>query len=157
MKLLLVVFQKNSTISPINAKLNILQVPSNLSFPFTLLCFCEYSWFRGYYNRKKIKTQELSHEIKTLSNTFTQNTPITPVTDKPSETSQIQAVDPNNKSKPQFKNYCSFCHENNHRVSTCFWKINVLEESKPQSKSPTPSFDQCFKTPFNKYDNQTPC
>ena len=32
----------------------------------------------------------------------------------------------------------------------------MLKESKPQSKSPTPSFHQHFKTPSNKYDNQAP-
>ena len=49
---------------------------------------------------EKIKTQELSLEIINLSNTFQQNTTIQGT---PTETPQIQAVDPNNKSKPQFK------------------------------------------------------
>ena len=38
-------------------------------------------------------------------------------------------MDPNNKSKPQFKKYCSFCYKNNHSVSTCF----VLICSKNQN------------------------
>ena len=46
---------------------------------------------------EKINTQEFSLEINTLSDTFNKNTTIT---DKPSETPQIQAVDPKNKSKP---------------------------------------------------------
>ena len=32
----------------------------------------------------------------------------------------------------------------------------MLKESKPQSESPTPSFYQHFRTPSNKFDNQTP-
>ena len=95
----------------------------------------------------KIKTQELSLEISTLSNTFQQNTTIQ---DSSPEPPQIQAVDPNNKSKPQFEKYCSFCHKNNHSVSTSFRRLNMFKESKPQSRSPSPSFYQLFKTPSNK-------
>ena len=31
----------------------------------------------------------------------------------------------------------------------------MLRESKRHSKTPTPSFYQHFKTPYNKYNNQT--
>ena len=96
---------------------------------------------------EKIKTQELSLEINNLSNTFQQNTTIK---DSPPEPPQVQVLDPNNKSKPQFKKYCSFCHKNNHSVSTCFRRLNILKESKPQSRSPTPTFYQHFKNPSNK-------
>ena len=96
---------------------------------------------------EKIKTQELSLEINNLSNTFQQNTNIQ---DSPSEPPQVQVIDPNNKSKPQFKKICSFCHKNNHSVSTCFRRLNMLKESKPQSRSPTPTFYQHFKNPSNK-------
>ena len=96
---------------------------------------------------EKIKTQELSLEINNLSNTFQQNTT---VLDSPPEPPQVQVMDPNNKSKHQFKKYCSFCHKNNHSVSTCFRRLNMLKESKPQSRSPTPTFYQHFKNPFNK-------
>ena len=96
---------------------------------------------------EKIKTQELSLEIINLSNTFQKNTNIQ---DSPPEPLQIQAVDPNNKSKPQYKNYCSFCRKNNHSVSTCFRRLKMPKESKPPSRSPTPSFYQHFKTPSNK-------
>ena len=97
---------------------------------------------------EKIKTQEISLEINTFSNTFRQNTTIQ---DTPPETPQIQAIDPINKSKPQFKKHCSFCHKNNHSVSNCFRRLSMLEESKQQSKSPTPSFYQHFKTPSAKH------
>ena len=96
---------------------------------------------------EKIKTQELSLEINNLSNTFQQNTTIL---DSPPEPPQVQVMDPNNESKPQFKKYCSFCHKNNHSVSTCFRRLNMLKESKPQSRSPTPTFYQHFKNPSNK-------
>ena len=82
-----------------------------------------------------------------MSNTFQQNTTIL---DSPPEPPQVQVMDPNNKSKPQFKKYCSFCHRNNHSVSTCFRRLNMLKESKPQSRSPTPTFYQHFKNPSNK-------
>ena len=96
---------------------------------------------------EKIKTQELSLEINNLSTTFQQNTNIQ---DPPSEPPHVQVIDPNKKSKPQFKKYCSFCHKNNHSVSTCFRRLNLFKESKPQSRSPTPTFYQHFKTPSNK-------
>ena len=51
---------------------------------------------------EKIETQELFLEINTLLNLFQQNTTIQ---DTPPEPPQIQAVDPNNKFKPQFKKY----------------------------------------------------
>ena len=57
---------------------------------------------------EKIKTQELSLEINTLSNAFQQNATIQ---DTSSEPPLTHAVDPNNKSKPLFKKYCSFCHK----------------------------------------------
>ena len=91
---------------------------------------------------EKIKTQELSLEINNLSNTFQQNTNIQ---DPPLEPPHVQVIDPNNKSKPQFKKYCSFCHKNNHSVSTCFRRLNLLKESKPQSRSPTPTFINILK------------
>ena len=96
---------------------------------------------------ENIKTQELSLEINNLSNTFQQNTTILDSTPEPP---QVQVMDPNNKPKPQFKKYCSFCHKNNHSVSTCFRRLNMLKESKPQSRSPTPTFYQHFKNPSNK-------
>ena len=96
----------------------------------------------GDITLEKIKTQELSLDINTLSDNFNQNTSIT---DKPSETLQIQAVDPNIKSRPQFQKYCSFCHESNHFVPTCFRRIKMLKETKSQPESPTHSLYQHFK------------
>ena len=56
----------------------------------------------------KIKTQELSLEFNTLSDTFQQNTSNQ---ETPPEPPHVQAVDPKNESKPQFKKYCSFCYK----------------------------------------------
>ena len=33
-----------------------------------------------------------------------------------------QSGDPNNKSKPAYKKYCSYCHKNNHGISNCYQK-----------------------------------
>ena len=33
-----------------------------------------------------------------------------------------QSGDPNNKSKPAYKIYCSYCHKNNHGISNCYQK-----------------------------------
>ena len=49
---------------------------------------------------EKIKTKELSLDINTVSDSFNQTTSIS---DKLSETLQIEAVVPNYKSKSQFK------------------------------------------------------
>ena len=57
------------------------------------------------FTLEKIKTQELSVEINNLSNTFQLNTTIK---DTPPDPPQVQAVDPNNKTTPQIKKYCSF-------------------------------------------------
>ena len=54
---------------------------------------------------EKPKTRKLPLEINALSDTFNQNVP---VTDNSSETPRVQALDRNNKSKPQIKNLCSF-------------------------------------------------
>ena len=31
-----------------------------------------------------------------------------------------QPKDPNNKNKPAYKKYCSYCHRTNHSISACF-------------------------------------
>ena len=38
-----------------------------------------------------------------------------------------QSGDPNNKSKPAFKIYCSYCHKNNHSISNCYQKQRDVE------------------------------
>ena len=76
---------------------------------------------------------------KTLSPILFNNIPLLKKT--PAESSpHVQAVDPNNKFKPQFNKFWSFCQKNNHSVFTCYRRLNMLTESKAQSKTPTPSF-----------------
>ena len=67
---------------------------------------------------EKIGTNELALEINKVSiedNTY----------NKESEHDHImvtQSGDPNNKNKPAYKKYCSYCHENNHGLSNCYQK-----------------------------------
>ena len=46
---------------------------------------------------------------------------------------QKHAVDPNTECTAEFKKVCNFCHKNNHSGCTCYRRINMLQESKPQS------------------------
>ena len=88
----------------------------------------------------KKKTQEISLEINTSSDTLqtkdsiVENTPQSP---------QIHAVGSINKSKPQSK-ILFILSQKNHFVSTCNCRPYMLAESKPQSKSHKPSFYQHF-------------
>ena len=58
-----------------------------------------------------------------------------------------QPRDPNNKTKPAFKKYCSYCHRTNHSISACFKKQRDDEDKRDtyaRSKSPQISFVQLF-------------
>ena len=71
---------------------------------------------------EKIKTQQFSLEINTLSDTFQQNTSIE---DTPPESSpRVKAVDPKNKSKPQFKSIARFV------TKTIILFLHVMVDSK---------------------------
>ena len=48
------------------------------------------------------------------------------------------------------------CHEKNHPFSSCYRSLNILKESKPQSKSLTTSFFAYFGSANHKYNAQTP-
>ena len=41
-----------------------------------------------------------------------------------------QTGDPNNKSKPAYRKYCSYCHKNNHSISNCYQKQRDDEYQK---------------------------
>ena len=41
-----------------------------------------------------------------------------------------QPGDPNNKSKPAYKKYCSYCHKTNHGISNCYQKQRDEEHQK---------------------------
>ena len=67
---------------------------------------------------QKIRTNDLALETNKVSIEDDTN-------NKESEHDHImvtQSGDPNNKSKPASKNYCSYCHKNNHGISSCYQK-----------------------------------
>ena len=72
-----------------------------------------------------------------------------------------QPKDPDNKNKPAYKKYCSYCHRTNHSISACFKKQRDDEDKREayaRSKSPQKSFVQYFRSPSNDrtkhYDNR---
>ena len=72
-----------------------------------------------------------------------------------------QPKDPNNKNKPAYKKYCSYCHRTNHSISACFKKQRDDEDKREayaRSKSPQKLFVQSFRSPSNDrtkhYDNR---
>ena len=63
-----------------------------------------------------------------------------------------QSGDPNNKSKPAYKKYCSYCHKNNHGISNCYQKQRDDEYQKyknQRSRTPQQSFVQYFRSKPN--------
>ena len=79
---------------------------------------------------------------------------------EPSSQEQLmftQPKDPNNKNKPTYKKYCSYCHRTNHSISACFKKQRDDEykrDAYARSKSPQKSFVQYFRSPSStKYND----
>ena len=67
---------------------------------------------------EKIRTNDLALEINKVS--IEDN-----INNKEPELDHImvtQSGDPNNKSKPAYKIYCSYCHKNNHGISNFYQK-----------------------------------
>ena len=66
--------------------------------------------------------------------------------------------DPNNKSKPAYKKYYSYCHKNNHSISNCYQKQRDDEYQKynnQRSRTPEQYFLQYFRSkPNNPQENQ---
>ena len=106
----------------------------------------------------KIGTHDLALEI----NNFTKQ--LNTQTLEPSSQEQLvftQPKHPNNKNKPAYKKYCSYCHRTNHSISACFKKPRDDEHKRDaynRSKSPQKSFVQYFRSPSNdrtkRYDNR---
>ena len=106
----------------------------------------------------KIRTQDLALEINIITKQL--NTP----TLEPQSQEQLmftQSKDPNNKNKPAYKKYCSYCHRTNHSISACFKKQRDDEDKRDayaRSKSPQKSFVQYFRSPSNdrtkRYDTR---
>ena len=69
-----------------------------------------------------------------------------------------QTGDPNNKSKPAYRKYCSYCHKNNHSISNCYQKQRDDEYQKynnQRSRTPQQSFVQYFRSkPNNPQENR---
>ena len=69
-----------------------------------------------------------------------------------------QTGDPNNKSKPAYRKYCSYCHKNNHSISNCYQKQRDDEYQKynnQRSRTPQQSFVQYFRNkPNNPQENR---
>ena len=69
-----------------------------------------------------------------------------------------QSGDPNNKSKPAYRKFCSYCHKNNHSISNCYQKQRDDEYQKyndQRSRNPQQSFVQYFcSKPKNSQENR---
>ena len=84
----------------------------------------------------KIRTHDLALEINNITNQLNTQTL------EPSSQEQLmfsQPKDPNNKNKPAYKKYCSYCHRTNHSISACFKKQRDDEDKRDayaRSKSP---------------------
>ena len=69
-----------------------------------------------------------------------------------------QTGDPNNKSKPAYRKYCSYCHKNNHSISNCYQKQRDDEyqnNNNQRSRTPQQSFVQYFRSkPNNPQENR---
>ena len=67
----------------------------------------------------KIRTQDLALEVNSITKQVCTQTL------EPSLQEQLlftQPKDPNNKNKPAYKKYCSYCHRTNHSISASFKK-----------------------------------
>ena len=106
----------------------------------------------------KIRTHDLALEIINITKQLNTQT-----LDHSSQEQLMytQPKDPNNKNKPAYKKYCSYCHRTNHSISACFKKQRNDEDKREayaRSKSPQKSFVQYFRSPSNDrtkhYDNR---
>ena len=103
---------------------------------------------------EKIRTNDLALELNEVS--IEDNT-----NNKESERDHImvtQSGDPNNKSKPVYKKYCSYCHKNNHGNSNCYQKQRVEEYQRyknQRSRTPQQTFVQYFRSnPGHSQENR---
>ena len=105
----------------------------------------------------KIRTQDLTLEINNITKQLHTQTI------DPSSQEQLmftQPKDPNNRNKPAYKKYFSYCHRTNHSISACFKKQRDDADKRDayvRSKSSQKSFVQYFRSPSNDrtkpYDN----
>ena len=106
----------------------------------------------------KIRTHDLTLEVNNLTKQLQSQSLNQQQTDQIMFT---QPRDPNNKTKPAYKKYCSYCHRTNHSISACFKKQRDDEDKRDRyarSKSPQKSFVQYFRSSSNdrtqRYDTR---
>ena len=104
---------------------------------------------------EKIRTNDLALEINKVSLEDDTNKKVFEHEDQIMVT---QSGDPNNKSKPAYRKYCSYCHKNNHSISNCYQKQRDDEYQKyinHRSGTPQQSFVQYFRSkPNNPQENR---
>ena len=75
----------------------------------------------------KIPTHDLTLEVNSITNQIqSQNLE----TQQSEHVMFTQPRDPNNKHKPAYKKYCSYCHRTNHSISACFKKQRDDEDKR---------------------------
>ena len=108
-------------------------------------------------DNEKIRTNDLTLEINKVSIENDKN-------NKESDHDRVmvtQTGDTNNKSKPAYQKFCSYCHKNNHGISNCYQKQRDEEYQKyknQRSRTPQQSFVQYFRSkPSNsqEYKNES--
>ena len=75
----------------------------------------------------KIRTNDLALEVNNLTKQVHTQTL------EPSSQEQLMFTQPkdlNNKNKPAYKKYCSYCHRTNHSISACFKKQRDDEDKR---------------------------
>ena len=104
---------------------------------------------------KKIRTNDLALEINKVSLEDDTNKKEFEHEDQIMVT---QSGDPNNKSKPAYRKYCSYCHKSIHSISNCYQKQRDDEPQKnnnQRSRTPQQSFVQYFRSkPNNPQENR---
>ena len=104
---------------------------------------------------EKIKTNDLALEINKVS---LEDDTSKKEFEHEDQIMVTQSGDPNNKSKPAYKKYCSYCHKNNHSISNYYQKQRDDEYQKynnQRSRTPQQSFVQYFRSkPNNSQENE---
>ena len=93
---------------------------------------------------EKIRTNDLALEINKVS---LEDDPNKREFEHENHIMVTQSGDPNNKSKPAYKKYCSYCHKKIHSISNCYQKQRDDEYQKynnHRSRTSQQSFVQYF-------------
>ena len=104
---------------------------------------------------EKIRTNDLALEINKVSLEEDTNKKEFEYEDQIMVT---QTGDPNNKSKPAYRKYCSYYHKNNHSIPNCYHKQRDDEYQKynnQRSRTPQQSFVQYFRSKPNNPQGKT--